>query len=347
MKAFDVVPHSLLAKLSWYNINKTVVEWIKAYLNCRTQRVVVGGKRSHGVDVLSEVPQGSVLGPLLFLLYMNDIAVGVSSCIRLFADDCVLYRVIKGPEDYNELQKNLDRVSEWCDKWGMGINLHKTVQMCFPRQRSTYIHTYNINGTNLTSVCEYKYLGVYLTIQLCWYRHIDYVIARACRVLGMLRRNAKCFPLETRNLLYKTNIRPILEYACTIWDPWTVTDITKLERVQSLVARFVVQNYTRYFSASQTKKKGGWDTLQNRRKIFRLKFLHNIYHSKTGINRDTYIKTPNYTSARRDYPLKTKQYRCRTNLFRMSFFPKTVSEWNRLPRDVVLLPSNDAFASAV
>lgn len=347
-KAFDVVPHSLLLeKLSWYNINKTVVEWIKEYLSCRTQRVVVGGERSHGVDVSSGVPQGSVLGPLLFLLYMNDISKGISSCIRLFADDCVLYRVVKGPDDYNELQKDLDKVAEWCDKWGMGINLDKTVQMCFTRQRSPHVHTYSINGTNLASVCEYKYLGVYLTQQLCWHRHVDYIIAKACRVLGMLRRNAKCFPLETRNLLYKTNIRPILEYACTIWDPWTVTDITKLERVQTLAARFVVQNYTRYFSASQTKENLGWNTLQNRRKTFRLKFLHSIYHNRSGLNRDSYIKAPEYTSARRDHPLKIKEYRCRTELFKMSFFPKTVSEWNRLPSDVVSLSSSDAFASAV
>lgn len=136
----------------------------------------------------------------------------------------------------------------------------------------------------------------------------------------MLRRNAKCFPLETRNLLYKTNIRPILEYACTIWDPWTATDIKKLERVQNLAARFVVQNYTRYFSASQTKETLGWNTLQNRRKTFRLKFLHNIYHSKTGLNRDSYIRPPEYTSGRRDHPLKIKEYRCRTELFKMSFF---------------------------
>lgn len=110
------------------------------------------------------MPQGSVLGPLLFLLYMNDITVGISSFIRLFADDCVLYRVMKGPDDYNELQKDLDKVAEWCDKWGMSINLDKTVQMCFTRQRSPNVYTYSINGTNLASVCEYKYLGVYLTL---------------------------------------------------------------------------------------------------------------------------------------------------------------------------------------
>lgn len=167
------------------------------------------------------------------------------------------------------------------------------------------------------------------------------------RVLGMLRRNAECFPLETRNLLYKTNIRPILEYACTVWDPWTGTDTMKLERVQSLAARFVVQNYTRYFSASQTKENLGGNTLQNRRKTFRLKFLHSIYHNRSGLNRDSYIKAPEYTSARRDHPLKIKEYRCSTEHFKMSFFPKTVSEWNRLPSDVVLLSSSDAFASVV
>lgn len=137
-KAFDVVPHSLLIeKLEMYNVNSMVVSWIKEYLNLRKQKVVLNGKTSREIDVSSGVPQGSVIGPLLFLIYINDICSGISSQIRLFADDCVLYRVIHNTHDCSVLQNDLEKISEWCTKWHMLINLKKNRSYVFFEEKNT------------------------------------------------------------------------------------------------------------------------------------------------------------------------------------------------------------------
>lgn len=347
-KAFDVVPHSLLIeKLSWYNINCTVIQWIKEYLSNRKQRVVLDGEKSQDMNVTSGVPQGSVLGPLLFFIYMNDVTAGITSSMRLFADDCVLYRIVKNQDDCELLQHDLNRFSEWCMKWGMSINSDKTVCMRFTKKKNAHSYTYVLKGKDITFVNEHKYLGIFFTSNLSWSRQIRYVCSRASRGLGFLRRNTKQFPLDTKALLYKTYIRPILEYACTVWDPWTAIDTERLERIQNLSVRFVCNDYSRNFSVSQAKSSLGWQSLHGRRKMLRLKLFHSIYHSKTGINRDNYLQNPDYISSRRDHSFKVKEFSCKTNLFKMSFFPRSISEWNSLTQQEVSSTSSETFAACL
>lgn len=126
---------------------------------------MLNGKTSRDVDVSSGVPQGSVIGPLLFLIYINDICSGISSQIRLSADDCVLYRTIHTTHNCNVLQNDLYKVNEWCKKWHMLINLKrkKNVHMRFSRKRPTHDFCYSLNATKLLSVQEHKHLGVYFT----------------------------------------------------------------------------------------------------------------------------------------------------------------------------------------
>ena len=125
-KAFDKVPHRrLLVKLKHYNLNQQVTGWIESLLSSRTQRVVVDGYMSQEAPVLSGVPQGTVLGPLLFLIFINDITENVSSQIRLFADDCLIYREIWSPSYCSLLQKDLDTLVKWSKTWGMMFNIKK------------------------------------------------------------------------------------------------------------------------------------------------------------------------------------------------------------------------------
>jgi len=122
-KAFDTVPHDhLLGKLQHYGINNNIHTWIRSFLKGRTQDVVVDGVQSKSAVVKSGVPQGTVLGPLLFLLYINDLPDCVSSQVRLFADDCLLYRTIRTAVDQSALQEDLKRLEQWCVKWGMRLN---------------------------------------------------------------------------------------------------------------------------------------------------------------------------------------------------------------------------------
>lgn len=137
---------------------------------------------------------------------------------------------------------------------------------------------------------------------------------------SILRRNAKHFPIETKQLLYRMNSRSILEYACVAWDPWLKKDIKVLKKVQNIAVRFVLNNYRRPFNISLARESLGWETLEMRRKKLRLKFFHNIFHSIAGIDKDKYIFRPHYISTRIDHSDKVREYKCRTESFRNTFF---------------------------
>ena len=153
-KAFDTPPHELLkSKSKSYGIACKTLKWIDSFLCFRQQRVVVNGVKSDWAPVLSGVPQGTVLGPLLFSLYINDIPSDIESEIRPFADDSVCYREIKGEEDTMELQRDIDRLGSWARKWGMRFQPVK----CNMMQK---IHaSYTLEGTNLENGESIKYLG--------------------------------------------------------------------------------------------------------------------------------------------------------------------------------------------
>ena len=125
-KAFDTVPHDhLLGKMAFYGVQGPILKWVSTFLKSRDQCVLVEGRRSGPVSVESGVPQCTVLGPLLFLMYINDLPGLVSSNIRLFADDCLLYRTISSVDDQVALQRDLDALEGWCDTWGMRFNVSK------------------------------------------------------------------------------------------------------------------------------------------------------------------------------------------------------------------------------
>ena len=146
-RAFDLVDHDLLFyKLSLLSLDRNVLAWLKDFLSERRQRVVLGGEKSEYVKVESGVPQGSVLGPLLFLIYINDIIYGIKSNIRLFADDCVIYRLINDFNDINTLQSDLDKISVWCKNWRMNLNVKKCVHVKFTKKNNPITFVYMINN---------------------------------------------------------------------------------------------------------------------------------------------------------------------------------------------------------
>ena len=166
--------------------------------------------------VESGVPQGTVLGPLLFLTFINDLPDAVQSQVRLFADDCLLYRVIRRPEDQLILQRDLDSLEEWTKTWGMKFNPSKCTILTVSNSQSPLTNIYHLSGTALSHVDYAKYLGVTLSKDLKWSKHIQSATSRCCSTLGLLRRNLYMCPMELREHAYFTLVRSRLEYAVAV-----------------------------------------------------------------------------------------------------------------------------------
>ena len=237
---------------------------------------MINGIKSDWAPVVSGVPQGTVLRPLLFSLYINDISADTESEIRLFADDCVCYREIKNDEETLKLQRDIDRLGSWARKWGMIFQPVKCNIMQLTNKRSSKIRAnYTLEGTVLGNVESIKYLGVTITNDLKWNTHISNVCTKANITLGFLRRNLYSCPPDVKEATYKGLVRPVLEYGSSVWDPHTNGLQEELKKVQNRAARFVAGNYV-FETWSMTGILGQlkWESLKKRRKDSRLILLY-------------------------------------------------------------------------
>lgn len=346
-KAFDLVNHQLLCfKLGKLNIDPNILSWIESFLRNRTQFVTANNADSSPCSVTSGMPQGSVLGPLLFLIYINDLPISINSTIRLFADDCVIYRVIKSASDSSLLQSDLNKVSSWCNIWLMRLNTNKCkVMRISHRSANENLIPYNISGSLLEQVTTYKYLGIDITANLSWQAHIDYIVNNANRMLGYLRRNFSMAPSSLKLLLYKTLVRSKLEYACSVWDPGLETLTNQLESVQNRSARFILSNFSRTASVTTMKNTLNLPSLSLRRKLARILTFQKIYYHNYHLNRDLLFE-PSFISPRTDHRHKVRIPYCRSNAYFNSFIPKTASDWNHLPTLVADISDTCLFKNA-
>ncbi len=168
------------------------------------------------------VPQGTVLGPVLFLLYINDLPLSTrNSSTRLFADDSLLYRAVKTPDDCRLLQHDLDALQQWERTWQMHFRPDKCKVLRFTRSHNPIHHIYTLHDTQLEPVQTHKYLGVHLSTNLKFITHIDAICSKANRTLGFLRRNLHGCTRDIKDIAYNTLVRPTLEYCSAVWDPHT------------------------------------------------------------------------------------------------------------------------------
>ena len=240
-KAFDKVPHRRLStKLTYYGVRGDTLSWINNFLQGRQQQVVIEGVTSSSSSVTSGVPQGTVLGPVLFLLFINDIATDISSSIRLFADDCVLYRAITSVQDHLTLQEDLTKLTNWSDTWQMQFNVDKCAIMNITTKRKKLSYNYTMKGSILQVVKHHPYLGVELADNMKFNHHIDNITCKASRMLGFLKRNLRHCPKTVKERAYLSLVRPKLEYCSTTWNPQQSSQIKQIEQIQRNVARFVM-----------------------------------------------------------------------------------------------------------
>ena len=266
-KAFDTVSHNkLLHKLKHLGMHPTVTTWIQKWLDGRTFRVVANGVHSKEMMAVSGVPQGSVLGPTLFLIYINDLPDCIRhSKVRLYADDALLYTSIKDASDAEALQEDLSSVCSWAEQWQLTFNISKCEQITTTRRRSSRDIKYYMDGVQLPVVSDFKYLGVVKSNDLTFETHISNTAKKANSRLGMLRRCLRGANANTKTLAYTAMVRPILEYASVIWSPYKKREEKVVESVQRRAFRWAYRIRRRDpISGRMTQE--GWDTLCSRRK---------------------------------------------------------------------------------
>ena len=322
-KAFDKVPHNeLLLKLSNYGVDTYTLNWIKNFLKNRKQCVVLEGVKSNYTPVLSGVPQGSVLGPTLFLAFINDLPLYVKSNVRLFADDTVIYLTVKSVDDCLQLQQDLHNLEIWESDWKMKFNISKCNVLRFTRRRHPVLYNYKLHGHYLDTVDSTKYLRVHLSNDLRWNEHVKNISSKANKTLGFLKRNLRHCPSKTKETAYRTLIRPTIEYCSTVWDPFTAKNIKSVEMVQRRAARWVLNRYDRLDSVNDMLYCLNWKTLQSRRSIARLSMLYKMRNNLTYADKNM-LQPVSYKSTRSsEHAYKLPTASC--DYFKFSFYPRTL-----------------------
>lgn len=278
-KAFDRINHSiLLKKLFAIGIRGAMLRWFTSYLSGRIQYVVFNGSNSHEFSPTSGVPQGSILGPLLFNIFINDLGDNFESESLFFADDMKLYRKIRSMEDCLALQRDLDRLSEWCERNFLELNICKCQYIIFSHKRYITDFVYRIGNVNLTRVTQIKDLGVIFDSALSFNNHIDLIVRKALKNMGFLMRVTQAFTnMNCVKFLYNAIVRSHLEYCSQIWTPSEKIYIDKIDRIQYKFTRYCyfrlgIRKEERVDRLSRLNMK----TLEDRRTYLDIYLLHKI-----------------------------------------------------------------------
>ncbi len=228
----------------------------------------------------------------------------------------------------------------------MEFNPQKCQVLNISRAKHPIKHNYILHGQILETVSNAKYLGMDFSTDLNWTHNINRITNSANRTLGFLKRNITTKNEKVRELAYKTLIRPQVEYASTVWSPYTKQNINKVEMVQRRAVRWVKGNYSTYDSVTDMQASLEWRTLADRRTDSRLAMFHKIYHHQVAIVLPQYLMQPTRLT-RHMHPFSLRQIHTGTNFFKFSFFPHTVVLWNSLPHNIAVLPDADSFKRAV
>ena len=289
-KAFDSVDHSiLLHKLTAYGFNGPFLSWIRSYLMNRVQVIRVGNQFSTPVAVGSGVPQGSHLGPLLFILFINDLKGVFRNCrFLMYADDLKIFRTIGSGHDAVLLQEDLSRFERWCTANRMVLNTAKCVLMRAHRSVQGIMSSYTLCNAPLIEVDDVTDLGVKISSGLDFRKHYQNLTSRAMKTLGFIARFAKHFKRQKSwKLLYVALVRPQLEYASVIWNPKHKHYVSLIERVQHKFLRLALRalGNPMHFSDHDygpALQSMGIATLSVRRLTADLIFLHKIIHGRVN-----------------------------------------------------------------
>ncbi|XP_077989646.1 uncharacterized protein LOC144443981 [Glandiceps talaboti] len=342
-KAFDTVPHTrLLIKLKAYGIDGKVLTWINSFLSIRKQRVIVNGSKSEWSQVLSGIPQGSVLGPALFICFINDLPDSIMHSICLmFADDTKVYRTVESVQDCQLLQEDIDNLTDWSDLWQLKFNATKCKIMHIGYTNTNTEYTMNSNNVQEPlQVTELeKDLGVHVDPELKFSSHVENEVNKANQILGLIRRSFIYLEEESLKKLFIALVRPHLEYANTVWSPRFIKDINLIESVQRRATKLLAKlrnldyedrlAYLDLHSMVYRRARGDMIALW--------KYTHGKY------NANHHFLQLDTTGVTRGHPLKLKKFGFSKSVRAHFFGNRVINTWNSLPATLVTSNSLNCF----
>ena len=345
-KAFDSVVHSkLISVIKSYKVCPLLINWIANFLQDRSQQVILNNTLSAPCHITSGVPQGSVLGPLLFLIYMDDIThcaehLGNSGNISLFADDAKLFST-----DPVKLQLSLNELTLWLKNRQLNLAVEKCFVLNIKNSSSSLLPNFHINKVCISSKSSTKDLGIYVSDHLKWTPHINYIYKNASLTLFQILKAFKTHNIRTLLQLYKTYVRPKVEYSSPVWSPFLKQDIRKIEKIQRKFTRQICRRSNiSYTSYSDRLLKFGLRSLEHRRLMFDLIFLYKTVNHVSGLTFSDHFsyRSTNYNLRGNNNQIEPL-HKYRDPLWCNSFFVRAPKTWNLLPTDITSSPSLSVF----
>jgi len=349
-KAFDTVPHKrLIEKIRAYGVKDPVLGWIKSFLENRKQYVQLRGSKSEWKNVTSGIPQGSVLGPILFIIYINDLPEVVNSNIYLFADDTKIYKSISTQADQEVLQSDIDNLSKWSETWLMKFHPEKCKILTLGKPPPRLVKAYEMSSQNqkhlLKRVDHETDLGVTFDQKLDFELHINNKVNKAIAIFAVIRRTYKYLNEKTFIPLYKALVRSHLDYAVSVWSPYKKKYRELIEKVQRRVTKQLPGfKDLPYEERLKTLK---LPTLAYRRArgdmIEVFKITHNIYDPVSINGIISYSIDEISRAGGRGHSFKLYQQRAEKEIRRNTFGHRVVQIWNKLPNHVVNAQTLNSF----
>lgn len=334
-KAFDKVPHNrLLWKLENIGgVRGKMLDWMRDYLRGREMRTVIRDTYSSWGKVTSGVPQGSVLAPIMFQVYLNDIHCGVDSYMSLFADDAKLMRIIRTHEDCLLLQEDLDKIYNWSKMWKLDFNPKKCHVLNFGKSKRRPMWNYTMGDIPLNKAKEEKDLGVIIQETLGPERHISKIFGTTYNMLTNIRVAFHYMDKEMMKKIITSMIRPQLEYAAVVWSPHLQKDIRKIERLQKAATKMVPE--LRDLQYEERLREMGLPTLQERRERGDLITLYKIVNGFEKMDKQDLVEIREEMGRTRGHSKKNMKKQCVKDVRKYSFPYRTVEAWNALNEEVI------------
>ncbi len=347
-KAFDSVSHTkLIFILKHYGISECVCNWLCNFLTNRRQSVCVGSAVSSPLPVYSGVPQGSVIGPLLFLIYFNSLTKEVDSLygvrgIKLFADDAKVYDTSS-----QSLQISLDKILSWLQDHQLNIAANKCFTLNIHNRTLQNLPSLTLDNTPLQNIETMKDLGIIISSNLKWHSHINSICNKAAFSSYHILKSFRTKNIWIFKKLFVTYTRPIVEYNTPVWSPYLSKDISRIESIQRLFTRRACLKCGIHFTSYQDRlEKLKLDSLEKRRQLNDLYLMYKIIHNLCSISFNSYfsfISCP-YNLRRNSLQIHYKYCtKFKTLQWSNIFFNRIVKTWNDLPDSVVTAPNLNAF----